>query len=82
MWHQKEHPENGNLLVKSFEFSNFMEAFAFCTKVAFIAEKQAHHPSISIEYNKVKISTTTHDTGNTITDKDHKLTSEIDKLTT
>lgn len=82
MWHQIEHPENGNLLARSYEFSNFMEAFAFCTKVALIAEKQAHHPSITIEYNKVNISTTTHESGNSITEKDRKLTSEIDKLLT
>ncbi len=82
MWHQIEHPDNGSLLARSYEFSNFLEAFAFCTKVALIAEKQAHHPSITIEYNKVNISTTTHDSGNSITEKDRKLTAEIDKLKT
>ena len=82
MWYEIEHPQDGYELAKSFEFSDFREAFAFCTKVAFIAEKLNHHPSISIDYNKVRISTTTHDSGNIITEKDRKLTAEIDKLKT
>lgn len=82
MWYEIEHPQDGYELSKSFEFPDFREAFAFCTRVAFIAEKLNHHPSITIDYNKVRISTTTHDSGNTITEKDRNLTAEIDKLDT
>lgn len=72
--------EEPNGLKRSFQFSNFIEAFAFMTKVAFVAEKMNHHPNWSNAYNKVEITLSTHDAGNTVTDKDRKLATEIDKL--
>jgi len=75
MWKEQE-----NQLVRHFEFKDFIEAFAFLTQVAILAEKQNHHPHISNVYNKVTLSLTTHDAGNTVTDKDRKLAEAIDKL--
>jgi 4a-hydroxytetrahydrobiopterin dehydratase len=72
--------EENNSLNKSFEFSNFIEAFAFMTKVAFLAEKANHHPNWSNVYNKVNISLNTHDAGDTVTEKDKKLAEAIDKV--
>jgi 4a-hydroxytetrahydrobiopterin dehydratase len=70
---------NGEL-TKEFTFSNFIEAFAFMTKVAIIAEKLNHHPTWSNTWNKVNIRLSTHDAGHTITEKDHMLAKEIDAL--
>ena len=67
-----------NKLEKEFEFKDFTEAFSFLTKVAFAAEKQNHHPEIYNVYNKVKIALQTHDAGNVVTEKDHKLAKAID----
>lgn len=61
-------------------FKNFSEAFAFMTRVAFIAEKMNHHPEWSNVYNKVSIHLSTHDAGNTVTEKDRKLAAAIDAL--
>ena len=72
--------EENNQLSRDFKFSNFIEAFAFMTKVAFVAEKMNHHPNWSNAYNKVSITLFTHDAGNSVTDKDKKLADEIDKL--
>jgi 4a-hydroxytetrahydrobiopterin dehydratase len=72
--------EEDNKLKKSFEFKNFIEAFAFMTKVALIAEKQNHHPWWSNVYNKVEVELNTHDAGNIVTEKDHKLAKAIDKV--
>lgn len=72
--------EENNQLNRSFQFTNFIEAFAFMTKVAFVAEKMNHHPNWSNSYNKVDITLFTHGANNSITDKDKKLASEIDKL--
>lgn len=72
--------EENNQLKRNFQFSNFIEAFGFMTKVAFVAEKMNHHPNWSNVYNKVEISLCTHDAGNTVTEKDRKLASEIDKI--
>lgn len=72
--------EENNELVREFEFADFNEAFAFMTRVALLAEQQQHHPWWSNVYNKVEIRLTTHDAGNTITEKDRKLAAAIDQL--
>jgi 4a-hydroxytetrahydrobiopterin dehydratase len=72
--------EENNRLSRNFEFSNFIDAFGFMTKVAFVAEKMNHHPNWTNSYNKVEIVLYTHDAGNTVTDKDRKLSTEIDKI--
>lgn len=72
--------EENNQLVRNFEFENFIQAFSFMTRVAFVAEKMSHHPEWNNVYNKVTIHLSTHDAGNTVTDKDRKLATEIDKL--
>ena len=74
--------EENNTLRKSFKFKNFSEAFAFMTRVAFIAEKMNHHPNWRNVYNTVEITLSTHDEGNIVTDRDRKLAQKIDKLTT
>jgi 4a-hydroxytetrahydrobiopterin dehydratase len=69
-----------NQLKRTFEFNNFIEAFGFMTKVALIAEKMDHHPNWSNVYNKVNIALSTHDAGNTITNKDKQLAAAIDDI--
>lgn len=73
--------EENNALTKSFQFKDFSEAFSFMTRVAFLAEKMNHHPNWSNVYNQVTIRLSTHDAGNTITQKDRDLAASIDKLT-
>lgn len=72
--------ENNNCLEAKFQFQDFAEAFAFMTEVAFWAEKQNHHPNWSNVYNQVHIQLTTHDAGNTITQKDYTLAQKIESI--
>ena len=72
--------EENNQLKRCFQFTDFIEAFGFMTKVALISEKLNHHPNWSNVYNKVDITLCTHDAGDTITEKDIKLANEIDKV--
>ena len=72
--------EEKNTLYKKFEFKNFSEAFAFMTRVAIEAEKMNHHPAWKNVYNQVEIWLNTHDAGDTVTDKDRKLSVKIDGL--
>lgn len=72
--------EEDNKLKRSFVFADFSEAFAFMTRVALLAEKQNHHPYWSNVYNQVEIELNTHDAGDIITAKDHKLAASIDAL--
>jgi 4a-hydroxytetrahydrobiopterin dehydratase len=73
--------EENNTLYKKFDFNNFSEAFAFMTRVAFVAEKMDHHPLWTNVYNRVEIWLSTHDAGDIVTEKDRKLAAFIDKLT-
>lgn len=72
--------ESDNKLTRTVEFKDFVEAFGFMSKVAILAEKMNHHPNWSNVYNKVSIELTTHDAGDTVTEKDRKLASAIDEL--
>lgn len=72
--------EQDNKLRREFKFSDFQEAFAFMTRVAFLAEAHNHHPNWSNVYNTVTIELTTHDAGNVVTEKDRKLAAAIDQL--
>lgn len=75
MWIEENHS-----LKKTFKFKDFLEAFAFMTKVAILAEKMDHHPNWSNVYNRVVIELSTHDAGNIVTEKDRTLAEAIDKL--
>jgi 4a-hydroxytetrahydrobiopterin dehydratase len=72
--------EKNNKLYKKFEFKDFSEAFSFMTRVALIAEKMDHHPTWTNTYNSLEIWLSTHDAGDTVTDKDQKLAKNIDQL--
>lgn len=79
MWNKKK-IEKAEVLEKSFDFQDFTEAFSFMTQVAFIAEKQQHHPTWTNTYNSVSISLSTHDEGDIVTEKDNMLAQKIDEV--
>jgi len=66
-------------LEKIFNFKDFNESIDFVNKVAKIAEKQNHHPDITIKYNKVNISITDHEKGG-VSDKCNKFVKAVDKI--
>lgn len=68
-----------NMIVKEFEFSNFVEAVEFVNKVKDVAEKNEHHPDIIIRYNRVLLTLTTH-SAHGLTEKDFEVAKEIDGI--
>ena len=72
--------EENNKLTKTFVFKSFADAIAWMVKASFVIEKLDHHPEWSNIYNKVHVTLTTHDAGNTITEKDRKLAEILDSL--
>ena len=72
--------EANNKLQLTLKFKDFAEAFSFMTEVAFRAEKQDHHPNWSNVWNTVNIELSTHDAGNIVTEKDHKLAGIISEI--
>lgn len=77
---QKQWEEVDKKLYKAVIFKDFQEAFSFMLKVAFLAEKNNHHPRWTNEWNKVEIWLSTHDAGDVVTEKDRTLAKEIDKI--
>lgn len=72
--------EKNNRLTKSFTFKDFSQAFGFMTRVAIAAEKMNHHPTWTNTWNTVDFELSTHDAGNTVTEKDRILAKAIDEL--
>ena len=70
--------EKNNCLERTFKFNDFTEAWTFMTEVAFNAQRLGHHPNWSNNYNSVEIKLNTHDQGDIVTEKDHKLAKAID----
>ena len=68
-----------NYIEREFKFDNFIEAFAFMTKIALICEKHNHHPTWENVYSKVVIKLSTHDLGG-ITNLDQTIASEINEI--
>ena len=50
-------------LHREFTFADFVEAFAFMTAVAALAEELNHHPDWSNSWNRVSIHIVSHDSG-------------------
>lgn len=75
MWENKD-----NKLYRKFKFEDFSEAVGFINRVALAAEKMDHHPTLTNTYNTVEIWLTTHDEGNTVTEKDKRLSETINKI--
>ena len=70
---------DGDCIVKDKQFNDFKEAMVFVNNVAEIAERHRHHPTILINYNKVRISLTTHDAKG-LTMKDFEVAENIDNI--
>ena len=66
-------------IVKEFKFKDFVEAKYFLDLVAVISEEQGHHPNLTLIYNKLKITLTTHSSGG-LTENDFIMAKIIDEL--
>ena len=71
--------EVSNKLVKTFYFKNYKEVIPFVDKVMKIADKQNHHPDMTVHYDNVKLSITDHEK-NKVSDKCHKFVDAVNKV--
>jgi 4a-hydroxytetrahydrobiopterin dehydratase len=70
--------KNGQI-VKSFSFKNFYETVSFVNAVAWVADREDHHPEISFGYKNCKVSYSTHAV-NGISENDFICAAKIDAL--
>lgn len=54
---------DGKALRRTYTFADFPAAVAFVNRLVAPAEARNHHPDISVSYNRVTLSLTTHDAG-------------------
>ncbi len=66
-------------LVCDFSFADFVQAFAFVTQLALLAEKEGHHPDLDLRYNRVRVALVSHDAGG-VTERDAAMAQAIQKL--
>jgi 4a-hydroxytetrahydrobiopterin dehydratase len=70
---------DGEAIVKEFELDDFVGSVEFVKRIVEPAEDMGHHPDLSISWNKVRVSITTHAAGG-LTANDFELAKRIDAL--
>jgi 4a-hydroxytetrahydrobiopterin dehydratase len=66
-------------LKRKFKFDDFQGSVGFVNRITPVAEEMNHHPDLSISWNEVTVSLSTHSEGG-ITESDFELASKIDPL--
>jgi 4a-hydroxytetrahydrobiopterin dehydratase len=55
--------EDGHALSKTFKFADYYRTMAFVNALAFIANREDHHPDLSVHYDRCVVRFSTHDVG-------------------
>lgn len=71
--------QDGDEIVRTFEFDSYLPGVGFASGVAGLAEAAWHHPEITITWGEVEIRLTTHDAGG-ITEKDLDLAERCNEI--
>ncbi len=66
-------------LTKVFSFKSYLKTISFVNAVAWLANRDNHHPDLIVSFGKCTIELTTHDEGD-VGAKDFKLARAIDEL--
>jgi 4a-hydroxytetrahydrobiopterin dehydratase len=66
-------------IVRVVKLADFKAAMLFVGAVAYLAEAAGHHPDITIQWNKVTLTLSTHSAGG-LTENDFALAGRIDQL--
>jgi 4a-hydroxytetrahydrobiopterin dehydratase len=73
-WHR-----DGDAIKRQFKFEDFQASVDFVNRITPAAEDMNHHPDISISWNTVDLTLSTHSEGG-LTENDFELASQIDSL--
>lgn len=71
--------DDGKKIHRTLAFKTFEQNIAFVNRVADLAQAQGHHPDMTILYNRLEISLSTHAIGG-LSENDFILASKIDLL--
>jgi len=69
----------GETIAKTYELADFVGSVEFIKRVVVPAEDMNHHPDLSVSWNQVRVSISTHAAGG-LTENDFELAKRIDAL--
>ena len=55
--------EDGKALVRTFSFKDYYRTLAFVNALAHMANREDHHPDLSVHYDRCVVRYSTHDVG-------------------
>jgi 4a-hydroxytetrahydrobiopterin dehydratase len=70
---------DGDAITKEYELDDFVGSVRFVDKLVEPAEDMGHHPDLSISWDKVQVSLSTHAAGG-LTENDFELAKRIDAI--
>jgi len=69
----------GDCIEKAYPFANYHETIGFVNALAWIANREDHHPDLAVSYNRCVVTWSTHDVGG-VTDNDAICAAKTDRL--
>ena len=75
-WRQDE---DGRAIQRAFRFKDFYETMAFVNALAWIANREDHHPDLEVGYNRCVVHFSTHSIGG-LSENDFICAARIDQL--
>jgi len=69
----------GNKIKKTFEFRNYHETMSFVNVVAYVANREDHHPDMLVSYKTCTVTYTTHAVGG-LSENDFICSAKLDAL--
>ena len=70
---------DGTRLRRTFRLRDFASAFGLATRIALVAQDQAHHPDITVGWGRLDVEITTHAVGG-LTRNDAVLAAHVDAV--
>ena len=71
--------DNGQAVRKTFKFDDYYRTMAFVNALAFIANRENHHPDLGVHYDRVEVRFSTHDVGG-LSENDFICAAKVDLL--
>lgn len=69
----------GNAIERTFDRGDFNGSIQFVTAIAAAANAAGHHPDLTVSWNRVTVTLSSHDAGG-VTERDFALATAIDAL--
>lgn len=77
--HEWSMDQKEQIIQRTFKFKNYYETMAFVNAVAWIANREDHHPDMEVGYNRCLIRYSTHSVGG-LSENDFICAAKIDNL--